>query len=335
MVSLLFIGVLAALASSFFTGRLVPALIARGVGQPIHEDRRDHEHKAGTPTMGGLAIVAAIVVAYSAAILFTDVPSTATCWLVIGLMVAAAGVGFADDLVKVRSKKNAGLSVKVKFGALSVIGIGFALSVVALSPAGRPPIIQFGTVVVVGSPVLVTVWILGLVVATSNAVNLTDGMDGLAAGAATLSFAAMAVIAVAIGPFVGYGFSGGTPVAALAVTFAGAAAGFLRFNAHPAKVFMGDTGSLALGAGLAGIAAITGTGIFLPIVGLLFVVEAGSVIVLVGAFRGFGKRPFHAPIHHEFQKGGMAEPTLVQRLWGLAAVGAVAAVTAFHVMLPQ
>ena len=302
---------------------MLPVLERLGAAQPIHEDRSGHAHKAGTPTMGGVAIVASVVLAYVGGVVLLGMEASRSSWLVLALTVVCGSIGFADDLVKVRSGRNQGISARAKFLALALMGAAFAVAVVVLQPSAHAPIIRLGSVVLVGSPIVAVVWIVGLVLAT-------DGMDGLAAGSAVVSFAAMAAMAVLIGTFPGYGVADGTPLAALAACFAGSSLGFLRWNAHPARIFMGDTGSLALGAGLAGLAAVTGTGVLLPLAGCLFVVEALSVIVLVVAFRAFGRRPFHAPIHHQFERPELREPVLVLRLWCLSAGGAAASVVLFR-----
>jgi phospho-N-acetylmuramoyl-pentapeptide-transferase len=326
VLTLIIAAIWAYVLSSALTKAIVPALERRRIGQPINDAVPGHAHKAGTPTMGGIAIVGAIVIADMSCSLVLRLEMSVSACSVLALTVAAAMVGLVDDHRKVRSGRNAGLSPRAKFGALAVVGGGFAVATVGLHPSGHAPIVRAGSMVVMGSPIVAMLWILGLVLATSNAVNLTDGMDGLAAGAAAASFGAMAVIAVSIGDFPGYGIGDGTPLAVLAACFAGAALGFLRWNRYPAALFMGDTGSLALGAGLAGLAAVTGTGALLPLVGILFVLEAASVIVLVVVFRAFGLRPFRAPIHHQFERSGLGEGTLVFRLWALAAGGAVGSV---------
>ncbi len=303
------------------TWLLIGALERRQIGQPIREDGPEgHVTKAGTPTMGGVAIVGAATVAW----IISDLSGavyTRRGLLCMAAIVCAGVVGLIDDGLKVFRERNLGLNKRAKILGLLTVAIGFAVSMLAFTNVKTTisftrfdsPGIEIGAV---GWAVFAVV----LILATTNAVNLTDGLDGLAAGSSIFAFAAYTVIA-----FWGfrhievYSDESFLDTAVVAAAMLGACAGFLWWNAAPAKIFMGDTGSLAIGAGLAALALSTNTALLLPIIGGLFVMETVSVILQVGSFRLLGRRVFRmAPLHHHFELGGWPETTVIIRLWIVA-----------------
>jgi len=324
------IALLMAVAASFAvtvvgTPFLVRILRARGIGQQIRDDGPiDHPHvlKAGTPTMGGLAIVAAVVVGYLVAHIRTEQVKFATTGTTLMLLVLGlAAIGFVDDYLGVRKRRNLGLRKRGKTAGLLLVGCAFAalaLEYVKVSTDlsfTRSLDFDLGSV---GWGLFAVV----VIYAVSNAVNITDGLDGLAAGSAALVFSAFLVIGFVQFRHAGvYGVlaAGSLDVAIVAASFVGACAGFLWWNAAPARIFMGDTGSLAIGGAMAGLALYTNTQLLLPILGGLYVVETLSVIAQVIAFRGFGRRVLRmAPVHHHFELSGWPESTVVVRFWLLA-----------------
>jgi len=308
---------------------LIEALRRRGLGQPIREDGpAGHQKKAGTPTMGGIAIVVAAVTGYVVAHFRRGVIFTYSGLAVMGAIIAAGVVGWFDDWIKVRSERNLGLSKRAKMIGLLAVAVGFSVISVWQTPVHTTlsftrfnvPGIELGTV---GWCVIAVLIILG----ASNAVNLTDGLDGLAAGSSMYAFIAYMVIG-----FWGFRHSDTTgavtdvyhlvhsyDLVVVAAAMVGAITGFLWWNANPARIFMGDTGSLAIGTGLAVLALTTSTVLLLPIIGGLFVLVTLSVIIQVAAFRMSGKRVFRmAPIQHHFELGGWPENTVIVRFWILA-----------------
>ncbi len=281
---------------------LIPQLRRLKVGQTIRAAGPPrHQSKQGTPTMGGLIFVAAGLLAAAA----TDVRSP----LVWGLAVLVGGhalIGFADDYQKVVRHRSLGLRARQKLLYQIVLGVFFAWFAARYLGAAGPWPLPFGGAVRPGLwyyPVTVVA-----VVGSSNAVNITDGLDGLAGGAT----------AIALAFFVLWGVLRTSPsgLAAAAMAFFGAVVGFLRYNLHPARVIMGDTGSLALGSLLAGLAVASRTVLILPIVGGLFVVETLSVIVQVASFKLTGRRVLRmSPLHHHFELAGWSEERVVVTFW--------------------
>jgi phospho-N-acetylmuramoyl-pentapeptide-transferase len=316
------------------TKLLIGWLTARKVGQPIHEDVPEgHTVKAGTPTMGGVAVVVAAVAGYLAAHVRSGLVFTRTGVLVMLLIIGAGAVGMLDDWIKVSNERNLGLSKRAKTAGLLIVAVGFAVSTVAFTEVSTA--IGFTRDTSPGLTLSEPVWILWAVVliyATTNAVNLTDGLDGLAAGSAIFAFIALMVVGFwAFRNFDFYGVNHALDLAAVAAAMVGACAGFLWWNAAPARIFMGDTGSLAMGAGLAGLALVLNVHLLLPIIGALFVVESLSVIVQVGSFRLFKRRLFRmAPIHHHFELGGWPETTVIIRFWILAGMCTALALGLFY-----
>ena len=304
---------------------LIRFLRRRGIGQEIREDGPDrHLSKRGTPTMGGLVIVGAAAVGY----LVSHLPilSRGRPISVNGLLVffAAAGmgvIGFLDDYLKVRNQRSLGLNKRAKFiGQLVIAGV-FAF--VAERYTGARAELSFVRPLGVTLPVwLFLLWVLVLFAATTNAVNLTDGLDGLASGSGNFVFGAYVIIAFwQFRHHTQYpDVSQGLDLAVAASAWVGACTGFLCWNTAPARIFMGDTGSLALGGAIAALAFLTNTQLLLVVIGGLFVVETVSVIAQVFAFRVFGRRVLRmAPIHHHFELAGWPEITVIVRFWILAA----------------
>jgi phospho-N-acetylmuramoyl-pentapeptide-transferase len=322
----------ACLTALVFSLVLGPAVIRwlRGFqrgGQPIREDgpARHLIEKKGTPTMGGLLILLAMVLS---TLLWADLRS-GLVWAVLLVTVASGMLGFADDWLKVTKRNTKGVSGRMKLLAQAAIGLVGALWIVWL----LPPAIATGLAVPVLKDVLVPLGFafpfvaMLVMMGSSNAVNLTDGLDGLAIVPAMIAAGVFALIAYLVGNRVLadylqlHSVPGANELAVFCAALVGAGLGFLWFNAPPAAVFMGDTGSLALGGALGAVAVATKHEIVLAIVGGLFVVETVSVIIQVFWYKRTGRRVFlMAPLHHHFEKKGWAEPTIVIRFWIIAMV---------------
>ena len=286
---------------------VIPELHKLKFGQSIREEGpKSHQAKSGTPTMGGVMIIAAITLATLAA-----APLTAGVWLALFVMLGHFALGFLDDYIKVVKKRNLGLKARQKLLGqivIAVVVIFFAQHELGIATTVWLPLVHAELDIGLFYYPLV----LFVLVGTSNAVNLTDGLDGLAAG--TVTVAALAYMAVALA------FSA-TGLAVFAAAIAGASCAFLRFNHHPARVFMGDTGSLALGGAIAALGILTHTEILLAVIGIVFVAEALSVIIQVISFKTTGKRVFlMSPIHHHFEQKGWQETRVVYTFWLVGAV---------------
>jgi phospho-N-acetylmuramoyl-pentapeptide-transferase len=312
-----------ALIFGFIFGRpLINLLrVKQGKGQPIRDDGpASHFAKAGTPTMGGLLILSAL---FFATLLWAD-PANPYVWIVLAVTVAFGLIGFADDYAKVTKQTTKGVSGKLRFGIGLLIAAAAALAAAMVHPGD----LAFRLAVPLFNDVLFNLgWFfipfgMVVIVGAANAVNLTDGLDGLAIMPVMIAATTFGVIAYIVGNFnftqyLGVHFVPGTgELLVFSAALVGGGLGFLWYNAPPAAVFMGDTGSLALGGALGAIAVCTKHEIVLAIVGGLFVVEALSVIIQVAYFKRTGKRVFlMAPIHHHFEKKGWAEPQIVIRFW--------------------
>jgi len=314
------------------TPLLIGVLRARGMGQPIRDEGpRGHASKAGTPTMGGLVIVGASVVGYVLAHLRTaaagHVRITAvftTSGLTVEAAVIGGGlVGLVDDWIKIRRQRNLGLNKRAKLLGQLVVGVGFA--VLAINWAHVHPQLSFVRLGDLGITLNRWAWAVFAVlvmIGTANAVNLTDGLDGLAAGSGGFAFSALVVMGFWAFRHGGqYHVGHALDLALVASGLGGACAGFLWWNAAPARIIMGDVGALAIGAGLAGLCLVLNLDLLLPLVGGLFVVETMSVMIQVASFRMFRRRVFRmAPMHHHFELGGWPETTVIVRFWILAAM---------------
>jgi phospho-N-acetylmuramoyl-pentapeptide-transferase len=322
---------MALLLSIFLGPSLIRWLREKQIGQPIREEGPEgHKAKAGTPTMGGVLINLAIAVP---TVLWADVTNR-YIWVVLGATVLAMFIGLGDDWHKVSRRQNRGLSGKQKLLFQSLIGIavGF-LTLVAFDKRPDPTglIVPFVKAVHVQLGAAgYTLFAAVVVVGSSNAVNLTDGLDGLAIGATLIASGTFAILAYIAGnartatyllvPHV----PGTGELAVFCAAIVGASLGFLWFNCHPAEVFMGDTGSLALGAALGAVAVLIKQEVLLVFVGGLFVVEAVSVILQVVSFKTRGVRIFKmAPLHHHFEKLGWDEAKIITRFWIVAIIFAL------------
>lgn len=316
------------------TRLLIGWLKRHHIGQPIQSDGpQQHLAKAGTPTMGGIAIVFAAACGYAVAHTRDSLVFTRSGLFVMFLIIGAGGVGLVDDWIKVVNERNLGLSKSAKFGGLFLVAVAFTLLTLNLSaPHLQLSFTRWNNFHITMAWWVWVLWALLLILATTNAVNLTDGLDGLASGAAVQAFGAYAIICFwAFRYRETYEVPHALDLAVVAVSMAGALAGFLWWNAAPARVFMGDTGSLAIGAGLAGLALLSNTQLLLPIVGGLFVFETVSVILQVGSFRLFHRRIFRmAPIHHHYEQKGWPETTVIVRFWILAGMCTVVGLGIFY-----
>jgi phospho-N-acetylmuramoyl-pentapeptide-transferase len=339
-------GALAAIFAFFTTPILIKFLSKKGYGQIIRADGPTAHHvKRGTPTMGGISLITAAILGYFSSHLLTGVPATTSALLVLGLIVGLGCIGFLDDWLKVAKQKSTGLNAKQKLVGQALIAGSFAyaglqfpdkngLTPISLSLSTvRDTSIKLGTL-------LVIIWVILMVLGTSNGVNLTDGLDGLATGAAVMVFTSFILIGVwefgqscaVTGGLKCYQVRDPLDLAVLAAALAGASGGFLWWNASPAKIFMGDVGSLALGGALAGIAITLRTQLLLVVLGFIFVLITSSVILQVAYFRiSGGKRIFKmAPLQHHFELMGWGEVTIVIRFWIIASLGVAAGLGLFY-----
>jgi len=319
---------LTALIFGFIFGKpLINMLrIRQGKGQPIRDDGPEgHFVKAGTPTMGGLLIVGALV---TSSLLWARLDNPYV-WMILFVTLSFGLIGFADDYAKVRKQNVSGVPGKVR------LGLGFVIAGIAAywAAAYHPVELQNQLALPVFKNTLVNLGVLFIpfamfvIVGAANAVNLTDGLDGLAIMPVMIAAGTLGLIAYAVGrvdftEYLDVHYVPGTgEILVFVAGLAGGGLGFLWYNAPPAAVFMGDTGSLALGGALGAIAVATKHEIVLGIVGGLFVVEALSVIIQVLYFKRTGKRVFlMAPIHHHYEKKGWSEPQIVIRFWIIALI---------------
>lgn len=292
----------------------IPFLRRLKFGQSIREEGPEsHMKKSGTPTMGGIMIVLSItlttiILMYK----FVEIPVSYEYWLLLFILVGYGLLGFLDDFIKVALKRNLGLTSKQKLVGQVIIAIIFYFT---LWLNDFPTYIKVpGTELQWDLGWMYALLILFMLVGSSNAVNLTDGLDGLLAGTATISFGAFALIA-------SYYYPQFEIITIFSLAVVGALIGFLVFNAHPAKVFMGDTGSLALGGAIAAVAILTKMEIILVIVGGVFVIETLSVIIQVISFKTTGKRVFKmSPLHHHYELKGWSEWRVVMTFWVVAII---------------
>ena len=351
MRAILLSGGLALIISLVGTRYAIKLLSAKGYGQEIREDGpTSHHTKRGTPTMGGIVIILASVAGYFFAKIITqDLPS-ASAMLLLFLFVGLGLVGFLDDFIKIYKQRNLGLRSKAKMIGQTVIAVTFG--VLALSPwleddRGRTPasmhlsfIRDFEWLAVPAIVIVALIWV--ICTGTSNAVNLTDGLDGLAAGASSMVFGAYTLVNIwQNNQWCGqaditygrcYEVRDPLDLAIVSAAITGACFGFLWWNASPAQIFMGDTGSLSLGGALAGLAILTRTELLLLVLGGLFVVETLSVMLQVGYFKATkGKRIFRmAPLHHHFEMLGWEQVTVVIRFWIITGLCVAAGLGIFY-----
>ncbi|OBF25198.1 phospho-N-acetylmuramoyl-pentapeptide-transferase [Mycobacterium sp. ACS4331] len=333
---------------------LTPALIRlftkQGFGHEIREDGPpSHKTKRGTPSMGGVAILAGIWAGYLGTHLIglalDGTGPSATGMLVLGLATALGIVGFLDDLIKIRRSRNLGLNKTAKTVGQVLAAVLFGVLVLqfrnadGLTPASTELSYVREIATITLPPLLFVLFVVLIVSAWSNAVNFTDGLDGLAAGSMGMVSAAYVLItfwqyrnACATAPDLGcYNVRDPLDLAIIAAATAGACIGFLWWNAAPAKIFMGDTGSLALGGIIAGLSVTSRTEVLAVVLGALFVAEIVSVVVQILAFRTTGRRVFRmAPFHHHFELVGWAETTVIIRFWLLTAIACGLGVALFY-----
>ncbi len=297
---------------------MIPYLTRLKVGQNIREDGpQRHLIKAGTPTMGGILIITAVMV-----MVFIMAGSSEEALATVLVMLAFGGIGFWDDYIKVVLKRSLGLRAREKIGLQLLAGLLFGLMLIYYFDRGTSTLIPFsGMELDLG--ILYIPFLIVVLVATANSVNLTDGLDGLAAGVTIFSAIALAIIS-----FLTKQYS----MAIFCAAVGGACAGFLVFNRYPARVFMGDTGSMALGGAIAAVAAFTRTELILIIIGGIFVIEALSVILQVFSYQATRRRIFlMSPLHHHFELKGWSETKVVKWFWFIAFIFMVIGVSAFYI----
>ena len=310
---------------------LGPWLIRRLSEFQIRQEIREegpasHQAKRGTPTMGGLLIITAIVLP---TLMWANMADPLV-WIAVGSILLFGLVGFMDDYLKIARRQNLGLRPSAKFGLQILIGLLIGLALMALTRVGlwdthlQVPFLKGFT------PDLGWLYVplaMLVVVGSANSVNLTDGLDGLAIGSTMIASGTFVILTYAAGhakvaKYLGIaGVRGADDLAVLTAAMVGASLGFLWFNSHPAEVFMGDVGSMALGGGLGTVAVLVKQELLLVLVGGLFVLEAASVIIQVVSFKSRGRRVFKmSPIHHHFELSGWDESKVVIRFWILAVI---------------
>jgi len=334
MIGIMVAGGVALATAVLGTPLLIRWLRRHGIGQQIREVGPPvHVTKAGTPTMGGAIMIGATILGYGSACLvdrsYWVRPGAVGVLAVVGFGL----VGFADDLIKVRRQRSLGLNKRLKFGSQVAIAALFAF--LALEWAGTSTRLSFTRFDFPGvqlGRVGWSIWAVLIMVGAANAVNLTDGLDGLASGSAAFSFSMLSLVGywqfrhMSI-----YHVPSALGLSLLAIALCGACVGFLWWNAAPAKIFMGDTGSLALGAGLAALGLEMNLQLLLPVIGGLFVIVTVSVIIQVISFHLFGRRVFRmAPLHHHFEMKGWPETTVIVRFWIMAAICTAVALGIFY-----
>ncbi|MBA8823416.1 phospho-N-acetylmuramoyl-pentapeptide-transferase [Saccharopolyspora lacisalsi] len=349
MKSILVAAAVSLVVSILFTPYLIRVFSKQGFGQEIREEvQKSHSAKRGTPTMGGMAILVALWAGYLVTHLTVSEgwPSV-TALLVLGLTTALGIVGFLDDFIKIRKQRNLGLNKTAKLVGQMVASVLFAILALhfadrnGITPASDHlsfirdiTVVSFG---IVGFVIFAYIAISGW----SNAVNFTDGMDGLAAGTAAMVLASYVLISFwqfrytcgagqQIGPTC-YQVRDPLDIAVVAAAAMAGCVGFLWWNAAPAKIFMGDTGSLAIGGLVAGLSMTTRTELLMIVIGGLFVVEALSVVLQIGVFRTSRRRLFRmAPFHHHFELAGWAETTVIIRFWILGGISCLFGIGLFY-----
>ena len=339
MISILFAGAVAMVLTLIGTRWAITLLAKRGYGQEIRDDGpTSHHTKRGTPTMGGTVFIVATIIGYFAAKLLTMSPPSASALLVLFLFAGMGAVGFLDDFIKIFRQRSLGLRSKAKLAGQTMVAVVFAVLALQFpDERGQKPASPFISFIRdIGwlelPVILVVIWILLLIAGMSNGVNLADGLDGLATGASMMVFGAYTLICIwqfnqscATAQGVGakcYEVRDPLDLAVVAAALTGALFGFLWWNASPAKIFMGDTGSLSLGGAVAGFAVMTRTELLVLLIGGLFVIITASVILQVSYFKatkrttGIGRRIFRmAPLQHHFEMLGWEQVNVVIRFW--------------------
>jgi phospho-N-acetylmuramoyl-pentapeptide-transferase len=306
----------------FLGPKFIDYLRLKEFGQQIREEGpAGHHGKAGTPTMGGLAIFIAIAVPF---LILSEYRAASLA--VLGTALAMAALGFVDDIIKLRRRRSLGVSGRTKLLVQAIAAIALWIAVkekVGLNDSLNLRVIDSSIDLGLAYPVLIFLVLAG----ATNGVNLTDGLDGLAAGCA-----AIVLLTYTVMTFI---TRGQQDLALLSACLVGACVGFLWFNSFPASVFMGDTGSLGLGGAIAALAVVTKTEILLIVIGGIFVIEALSVAIQVFAFQRFRRRVFlMAPIHHHFELAGWSETKIILRFWIIAAICAAVGFTLYQASIP-
>ncbi|PUA80185.1 phospho-N-acetylmuramoyl-pentapeptide-transferase [Nocardioides currus] len=356
MRAILFAGGLAAVFSLFGTRLAIGWFTRHGYGQPIRDDGPTTHHvKQGTPTMGGLVVLLSAIAAYLVARLVTGTAPSASAWLLMLLFLGCGIVGFLDDFIKVYTQHNQGLTSRAKMAGQTVVAVGFgvlATQLFADERGVRPASLHLSTTQDWGIKlplvvVLVLIWF--IVTATSNAANLTDGADGLLAGTSAMVFGAYVVVNIwqnnqlcgsvraNVVESKCYEVRDPLDLAVFSAAIAAACVGFLWWNAKPARIIMGDVGSLAIGGALAGLAIMSRTELLMVVIAGLFVIETVCVLLQMSWFKitrrvtGTGRRIFRiAPIHHHFEHAGWDEVTVVIRFWIVAGISVAAGLGIFY-----
>ena len=337
MIRIMIASVISITFTLLFTPMAIRFFRRRGWGQLIREEGpKAHYEKRGTPTMGGLVILVGTILGYLAAhVNIGDAPAFKDSGLLAMATLCALGLlGFADDFIKIRMDRSLGLQKRAKFLGQLVIAIGFGIAAVVWVDVGTDVSFFRSTNVDLG--ILFFLWVFVMIAASSNGVNLTDGLDGLAVGSSAQVFAALVVIGFWQTRHPGFydlRAHGSDPfdLAIVAAALFGACSGFLWWNTAPAKIFMGDTGSLMLGGTMAVLAILLNTQLLLIIMGGLFVVETLSVIAQVVVFKRTGRRIFlMAPIHHHYELAGWPEFTVIVRFWVLSGFSVVFGLGLFY-----
>ncbi|MHB1986860.1 MAG: phospho-N-acetylmuramoyl-pentapeptide-transferase [Acidimicrobiales bacterium] len=319
MISIFTAGGVAILVSGFGTPILLRFLIKWRIGQHIREDGpAQHAAKQGTPTMGGIAMLASMLAGYVFGHVGTRASFTRSGWLVVLAVLATGLVGAADDWIKVSRRRSLGLNKRAKASLQLGVAVAFALGAIYWAGIDRDmSFTRYDVPHLVLPTGLYVVWCVLVIVGSSNAVNLTDGLDGLAAGSSAFAFSCLSIIGYwQFRHFGIYHVRGAIDLALVAVSMCGACVGFLWWNSAPARIIMGDTGALAIGTGLACLGLSMNLALLIPIIGGLFVIVTLSVVIQVVAFRMFHTRVFRmAPLHHHFELIGWPETTVTVRFW--------------------
>ncbi|MDR2895505.1 MAG: phospho-N-acetylmuramoyl-pentapeptide-transferase [Propionibacteriaceae bacterium] len=348
MISILLAAAVSLVVTLFGTYFWIKFLHQRAYGQFIRDDGPTAHHvKRGTPTMGGVILILGVVLGYTLSHLIVWRPPSASGLLLLGLLVGLGLVGFIDDALKISHAASLGLGSVAKFSLQAIVGLAFGIVALCFPDANGQTVastyISFlRDISWAHLPLVVAViWIVFLICGFSNGTNLTDGLDGLLTGSAAMAFLAYGLISIwqsrqyCGGPNNGpkcYDVQNPQDLAIIAFALVGGLFGFLWWNARPAKIFLGDTGSLAIGGSLAGLAILSRTELLLVVIGLLFVVEALSVMLQVGFFKAtHGRRLFRmAPLHHHFEMLGWEEVTVVIRFWIVAGLAVMVGVAMFY-----
>ncbi len=346
---------LALFIALFGTRAFIALLVKKNYGQFIRQDGPTaHYTKRGTPTMGGVVIIVAAVIGWIAGHLAIGAWPDLSSILLMFLFIGTGAIGFCDDYIKIRRQRSLGLNPTAKILGQLIVGTVFAALALSFpdargnTPASMMisivrdvPILDFAFAGIALGVIVFIIWANFLVTAWSNAVNLTDGLDGLATGASMFVFGAYTIIGVwqhyqscafqITNINVCYEIRDTLGIAVATASIVGACFGFLWWNASPAQIFMGDTGSLALGGAIAGASILTHTEMLAAVIGGLFVIVVMSDVIQIGVFKMTGRRVFRmAPLHHHFELKGWQEITIVVRFWIIAGLFAVIGLSLFY-----